>query len=230
MILGAVASSGAFSSVAGKSWTVGIAIIGLLIFLLGVVGALGAYTKNRLILMIVSNPPPLQHLQRHCCTLRCELDSLTPSLTPLALLVGCCFLAPQYVVFLGCMLLIVFIIGVFIAASSPTTLIRDGWNHANNDARTSLQDYYTCCGLDNPSDMPGIPCPLVPTGAVNNTIIYGPTTTPCMSLLSSAFDQNFAAMGWMGVVISITMGVCMIFAIFLFRMVSAAAPRFSLGQ
>ncbi len=53
MVLGGVASQASFSSVAGKSWTVGIAIIGVLIFVLGAVGALGAYTKNRLILLIV---------------------------------------------------------------------------------------------------------------------------------------------------------------------------------
>jgi hypothetical protein len=55
MILGGVASSGAFSSVAGKSWTVGIAMIGMLIFILGLVGALGAHTKNRVILMLVGD-------------------------------------------------------------------------------------------------------------------------------------------------------------------------------
>ena len=136
----------------------------------------------------------------------------------------------QYMIFLACMLLIVFIIGCFIAASSPSTLIRDGWNHCSNDARTSLQDYYACCGLDGPHDMPGTPCPLITvynaTGQANSVT----SSTPCIDLFSAAFDSNFAAMGWMGVVISITMGVCLLFAVFLFRMISAAAPRFRLEQ
>lgn len=187
MILGGVASQASFSSVAGKSWTVGIAMIGVLILILGVVGALGAYTKNRLILMI-------------------------------------------YVVFLVCMLIVVFILGVFIAASSPSTLIRTGWDQCSNDSKTTLQDHYVCCGLDNVNDQPGSPCPNVmalntsdPSG---NSFYPVPTTTPCMPIFSSAFDQNFSAMGWMGVVISITMGVCMLFAFFLIRMVTAAAPRY----
>ncbi len=108
--------------------------------------------------------------------------------------------------------LLVFVIGVFIAATSPSTLIRDGWNHSSNDARTSLQDYYACCGLDikyqtnyhhsctrpRPrlishnlssvclcsTDRPGVPCPNIQVLNTTSGSFYPmPTTIPCMPLV-----------------------------------------------
>ncbi len=147
-------------------------------------------------------------------------------------------------VFLVCMLLVVFIIGIFIAATAPSTLMRDGWNHASNDSKTSLQDYYTCCGLDTTSDAPGLPCPNVwtfnqtadeascPRGAQQpqypKCFYLIPTDTPCMPLFTNAFQSNFSAIGALGIVIAIVMGVCMLMSWLFRRMLEAAAPRFKL--
>jgi len=51
MALGGAASNASFSSIAGKDWTVAIACIGMLIFVMAMLGALAAYTGNRYLLM-----------------------------------------------------------------------------------------------------------------------------------------------------------------------------------
>jgi len=160
MALGGAASNANFTSIAGKDWTVAIACIGMLIFIMALLGAVAAYTGNRYLLM-------------------------------------------AYAVFLGALFISVFIIGIYIAAKSngqTADLVRSGWNYSSNGARISLESYYQCCGLNSNADSPGYPCP-VPA----NT-----TWPPCMPLFVSSFQQNFQAIGAMGIVIGAILAFCLL--------------------
>jgi len=80
---------------------------------------------------------------------------------------GCCgafrenrCLLGIYVVVLGLVVLIQFILGVVIASTNPEELANEGWRSANNNVKVDLQKQFSCCGLKvyNATDR-GVPCP-----------------------------------------------------------------------
>lgn len=81
-----------------------------------------------------------------------------------------------YQVLLGLMMLVDIALGLYVLIHKgyEASVIARGWRNADNDIRCSIQDSYSCCGLQNLNGtltLQGIPCPFDATEACLDILV-----------------------------------------------------------
>jgi len=117
-----------------------------------------------------------------------------------------------YAVILAIMILLLLAVGiaVYTKKDQANYYITDGWMNASPDVRNSLQQAYSCCGLNywNETLTAYQPCP---------TLTTSQQPTGCLPVLAASFNSSFKSLGATGIAFAVLMAIGLTFSLILMR-------------
>jgi len=140
------------------------------------------------------------------------------------LALGCYF----FFLLLCTILLLAIGIGVMAKKDEAGYYMTQGWGSANSGTRETLQNSFSCCGLNSygPTDPLNavLPCPNItsPTSYCN-TLVNGYYECACLNSLISAFNSSYNDLGATGVSFAVFMFIGMVAVCYLTRAIRLKA-------